>query len=95
MDPGFLKMVKGLPTHRVADLDAFDAVKIKHDTKRVVAAWHPNINHFPAHPALAARQIRGGPAVLQFNLFPKQIGRLNGLAHMASQMVFEERLGRI
>ena len=95
VNPRFLERVKRLPRDRVTNLDALDAVKVEHDAKRVVATRHPDVDHFPSHSALAALQVRGRPAVLEFDQFTQEVTGLDRLTNMATQMVFEERLGRV
>ena len=95
VNPCFLERVKRLPRDRVTNLDALDAVEVEHNAKRIVAARHPYVHDFPADPALAALEVGGRSPVLKLDEFTQEIAGLNRLTNVATQMVFEERLGRV
>ena len=91
MNPSFLERIECLPTDRVANLDAFDAIKVKDDAKRVIPTRHPNVDNLSSYPAFTSFDIGRGAAVLEFDQLSKKIARLNGLTNMAPKMVFKER----
>ena len=95
MNPGFFERIQRLPSDRVTDLNALDTIKIKHDANRVVSAWHPDIHHFPAHPAFASPEVAGRTPILEFNQFAQEVAGLDRLTYMAAKMVFEKGLGWI
>ena len=76
-------------------MDAFDAVKVKHDAQRVISARHPNVHNLAPHPAFASLEVGRSTTVLEFDQFPEKVARLNGLANMAPKMVLEERFRRV
>ena len=88
MNPRFLECVKRLPTDWVADLDAFDAIKVEHDTERVISAGHPDVHNLAPYSAFTSFEVGRRAAILEFDQLPEKIPRLNGLADVAPEVVF-------
>ncbi len=95
VNPRLFQFVKHLPTDRIAHGHGDNAVEIEADTQRIVAARHPDVEHFAAQPGLAPFKVGVGARILQPDQGLHQVLRFDGLAHVHPEVVLEEGLGRV